>query len=48
MPPVNSPCTATPPVSELEASEGGPLETAAELLAITDFAAVYLALASTP
>nr|WP_221462989.1 SIS domain-containing protein [Streptomyces olivoverticillatus] len=36
------------PVSELEASEGGPLETAAELLAITDFAAVYLALASTP
>ncbi|KJY43121.1 mannose-6-phosphate isomerase [Streptomyces sp. NRRL B-1568] len=37
------------PISELEASEGGgPLETAAELLAITDFAAVYLALASTP
>ncbi|WP_116212093.1 SIS domain-containing protein [Streptomyces olivoreticuli] len=37
------------PISELEATEGGtPLETAAELLAITDFAAVYLALASTP
>lgn len=37
------------PVSELEASEGSsPLETAAELLAITDFAAVYLALASSP
>ncbi|GAA2722757.1 MULTISPECIES: SIS domain-containing protein [Streptomyces] len=36
------------PVSELEAGEGSPLETAAELLAITDFAAVYLALASTP
>ncbi|MFI9203278.1 SIS domain-containing protein [Streptomyces sp. NPDC053048] len=37
------------PISELEATEGNsPLETAAELLAITDFAAVYLALASTP
>ncbi|PHQ51321.1 mannose-6-phosphate isomerase [Streptomyces cinnamoneus] len=37
------------PVSELEPAEGcGPLETAAELLAITDFAAVYLALASSP
>ncbi|MEU7134835.1 SIS domain-containing protein [Streptomyces sp. NPDC046261] len=37
------------PVSELEASEdSSPLETVAELLAITDFAAVYLALASTP
>ncbi|GHF74388.1 bifunctional glucose-6-phosphate/mannose-6-phosphate isomerase [Streptomyces mashuensis] len=37
------------PVSELEAHEGStPLETAAELLAVTDFAAVYLALASTP
>ncbi|MGW1075830.1 SIS domain-containing protein [Streptomyces sp. NPDC002537] len=37
------------PISELEATAGGtPLETAAELLAITDFAAVYLALASTP
>ncbi|ARZ69809.1 mannose-6-phosphate isomerase [Streptomyces albireticuli] len=37
------------PVSELQADEGeSPLETAAELLAITDFAAVYLALASTP
>ncbi|MFI9720712.1 SIS domain-containing protein [Streptomyces sp. NPDC052396] len=37
------------PVSELEAAEGSsPLETAAELLAVTDFAAVYLALAGTP
>ncbi len=37
------------PVSELEATEdSNPLETAADLLAITDFAAVYLALASTP
>ncbi|KAB7835214.1 SIS domain-containing protein [Streptomyces mobaraensis] len=37
------------PVSELEAAEGAsPLETAAELLAVTDFAAVYLALAGTP
>lgn len=37
------------PVSELEATEGNSaLETAAELLAVTDFAAVYLALASTP
>ncbi|MET9641977.1 SIS domain-containing protein [Streptomyces syringium] len=37
------------PVSELEAAEGSsPLETAAELLAITDFAAVYLTLACTP
>ncbi|GHF11138.1 MULTISPECIES: SIS domain-containing protein [Streptomyces] len=36
------------PVSELEATEGSSaLETAAELLSITDFAAVYLALAST-
>ncbi|MGW7521247.1 SIS domain-containing protein [Streptomyces sp. NPDC054796] len=34
------------PLSELEATEGsGPLETAAELIATTDFAAVYLALA---
>jgi hypothetical protein len=32
--------------SELEPEEGSPLERAAELLAITDFAAVYLALAS--
>ncbi|MFD7507390.1 SIS domain-containing protein [Streptomyces sp. NPDC059850] len=32
--------------SELEPDEGSPLERAAELLAITDFAAVYLALAS--
>ncbi|MFD5391717.1 SIS domain-containing protein [Streptomyces sp. NPDC127074] len=32
--------------SELEPAEGTPLESAAELLAITDFAAVYLALAS--
>ncbi|MGK5640124.1 SIS domain-containing protein [Streptomyces sp. URMC 126] len=37
------------PVSELEAAEdASPLETAAELLAVTDFAAVYLALAGTP
>ncbi|MFI9310407.1 SIS domain-containing protein [Streptomyces triculaminicus] len=37
------------PVSELEATEGSsPLEIAAEFLAITDFAAVYLALASSP
>ncbi|WP_171163104.1 SIS domain-containing protein [Streptomyces sp. I05A-00742] len=37
------------PISELEATEGGTaLETAAELLAVTDFAAVYLALAGTP
>ncbi|MFC5722204.1 SIS domain-containing protein [Streptomyces gamaensis] len=37
------------PVSELEATDtDSPLQTAAELLAITDFAAVYLALASTP
>ncbi|MET7290452.1 SIS domain-containing protein [Streptomyces sp. NPDC005573] len=35
------------PVSELEPEEGGELETLAELIAVTDFAAVYLALAST-
>ncbi|MGP3984085.1 SIS domain-containing protein [Streptomyces sp. KR80] len=34
------------PVSELEPSGGSSLEAVAELLAITDFAAVYLALAS--
>ncbi|MFI1337323.1 SIS domain-containing protein [Streptomyces sp. NPDC020845] len=34
-------------LSELEPGGGGVLENAAELLAITDFAAVYLALAST-
>ncbi|WFB09152.1 mannose-6-phosphate isomerase [Streptomyces sp. LX-29] len=33
-------------ISELEPADGSPLEKAAELLAITDFAAVYLALAS--
>ncbi|MGA5642719.1 SIS domain-containing protein [Streptomyces cinereoruber] len=33
-------------VSELEPEEGGHLETLAELLAVTDFAAVYLALAT--
>ncbi|MEU1868237.1 SIS domain-containing protein [Streptomyces gardneri] len=33
-------------ISELEAEEGGDLETLAELLAVTDFAAVYLALAT--
>jgi hypothetical protein len=34
------------PISELEPEEGGELETLAELIAMTDFAAVYLALAS--
>lgn len=34
------------PISELEPEEGSKLEALAELLAITDFAAVYLALAS--
>ncbi|WP_431044086.1 SIS domain-containing protein [Streptomyces sp. P1-3] len=34
------------PVSELEPAEGSQLEAAAELLAIADFAAVYLSLAS--
>ncbi|MGW4567361.1 SIS domain-containing protein [Streptomyces sp. NPDC004561] len=34
------------PLSELEPEEGGELETLAELIAVTDFAAVYLALAS--
>ncbi|WP_317443693.1 SIS domain-containing protein [Streptomyces collinus] len=34
------------PISELEPEEGGDLETLAELIAVTDFAAVYLALAS--
>ena len=34
------------PISELEPDEGGELETLAELIAVTDFAAVYLALAS--
>ncbi|WP_329119907.1 SIS domain-containing protein [Streptomyces sp. NBC_01353] len=33
-------------ISELEPEEGGDLETLAELLAVTDFAAIYLALAS--
>ncbi|WP_370413096.1 SIS domain-containing protein [Streptomyces fradiae] len=33
-------------ISELEAEEGTPLENLAELLAVTDFAAVYLSLAS--
>ncbi|WP_435969772.1 SIS domain-containing protein [Streptomyces sp. Qhu_M48] len=33
-------------VSELEPEEGGDLETLAELLAVTDFAAVYLSLAT--
>ncbi|MFF4222630.1 SIS domain-containing protein [Streptomyces sp. L500] len=37
------------PISELEVDEEtGPLETAADLLSITDFAAVYLALAAKP
>lgn len=35
------------PISELEPAGGTPLESAAELLAIADFAAVYLTLAST-
>lgn len=35
-------------MSELEPEEGSELEAVAELLAITDFAAVYLSLASTP
>ncbi|MEU6089297.1 SIS domain-containing protein [Streptomyces sp. NPDC047085] len=34
------------PISELEPEEGAELETLAELIAVTDFAAVYLALAS--
>ncbi|GCB48803.1 SIS domain-containing protein [Streptomyces sp. NL15-2K] len=34
------------PISELEPESGGEVETLAELIAITDFAAVYLALAS--
>jgi hypothetical protein len=36
------------PVSELEPEEGDDLETLADLIAVTDFAAVYLAVASTP
>jgi len=35
-------------ISELEPEEGSTLESLAELLAVTDFAAVYLALASAP
>jgi Bacterial phospho-glucose isomerase C-terminal SIS domain len=35
------------PISELEPGEGSQLEALAELVAVTDFAAVYLALAST-
>jgi len=35
------------PLSEISASAGTPLDVAAELLALTDFAAVYLAVAST-
>ncbi|MYS24437.1 phospho-glucose isomerase C-terminal SIS domain-containing protein [Streptomyces sp. DvalAA-14] len=35
------------PLSEISTSAGTPLDTAAELLALTDFAAVYLAVAST-
>ncbi|MGY0018093.1 SIS domain-containing protein [Streptomyces sp. cg35] len=35
------------PISELEPEEGSELETLAELIAVTDFAAVYLGLAST-
>lgn len=34
------------PISELEPEEGGELETLADLIAVTDFAAVYLALAA--
>lgn len=36
------------PLSELEPGEGGDLAATAELIATTDFAAVYLALATTP
>lgn len=36
------------PISELEPEEGSQLEALAELVAVTDFAAVYLALGSTP
>ncbi|KIF69617.1 mannose-6-phosphate isomerase, partial [Streptomyces sp. AcH 505] len=39
---------ADTPISELEPEEGSQLEALAELVAVTDFAAVYLALASTP
>jgi hypothetical protein len=35
------------PLSEISADGGTPLDTAAELLALTDFAAIYLAVAST-
>ncbi len=35
------------PLSEITAAGGSPLDTAAELLALTDFAAVYLAVATT-
>jgi len=35
------------PLSELTAPGAGPLETAAELLALTDFATAYLAVATT-
>ncbi|MBY8876932.1 SIS domain-containing protein [Actinacidiphila acidipaludis] len=35
------------PLSEISAADGTPLDTAAELLAVTDFAAAYLAVAST-
>ena len=35
------------PLSEISAAEGTSLDIAAELLALTDFAAVYLAVAST-
>ncbi|GHE69712.1 bifunctional glucose-6-phosphate/mannose-6-phosphate isomerase [Streptomyces spiralis] len=34
------------PISELESEPGGEIETLAELIAVTDFAAVYLSLAS--
>ncbi|MER8030811.1 SIS domain-containing protein [Streptomyces bauhiniae] len=34
------------PISELDPEEGGELETLADLIAVTDFAAVYLALAA--
>lgn len=35
------------PLSELAPAEGGDLESAVELLAVTDFASVYLAITST-
>ena len=44
-PPVNWRSATTRPISELEPEEGSELEALAELIAVTDFATVYLALA---